>query len=368
MTQLPTPTPSPDFIDRYGRKVTYLRVSITERCNFRCVYCMPAEGIGPIASQEYLSYDEIAELVTIFAAQGVTSVRITGGEPLVRAGVPKLVAKLRAIKGIERIAMTTNGFLLDRYAQDLKDAGLDALNISLDTLDAARFKEITRVGDLERVLKGIDAAQKAGIESIKLNAVIVAGFNEDEMLELVEFAIARQMIMRFIEFMPIGDTVWANDLTQSKNASGTKAPGEPGESKLGYCVPAKTMRAEIAKQYKLEADPKRYGTGPARYWRLHGPNTPPEGQAFGIIAAVTECFCDLCNRVRLTAKGGLRACLADDEEINLRAPLRTHANPILRRAEIEERVHEALFGKKERHAFDIEGGSVTLKNMTAIGG
>ncbi|AWV89906.1 GTP 3',8-cyclase MoaA [Bradymonas sediminis] len=356
----------PDFKDRYGRKVTYLRVSITERCNFRCVYCMPAEGIGQIASKEYLSYDEIAELVEIFAAQGVTSVRITGGEPLVRADVPDLVAKLRAIDGIERIAMTTNGFLLDRYAQALKDAGLDSLNISLDTLDPERFKRITRVGDLDRVLQGIDAAQKAGFKSVKLNAVIVAGFNEDEMLDLVRFATERAMIMRFIEFMPIGDTVWANDLIGSDGAP--QLPPGAGRSNLGYCVPAKTMRAEIAKHYRLEVDPKRYGTGPARYWRLHGPDTPPEGQAFGIIAAVTECFCDLCNRVRLTASGGLRACLADDDEINLRAPLRTHSDPVLRRAEIEERVHEALFGKKERHAFDIEGGSVTTKNMTSIGG
>jgi len=356
-----TRTEPADFVDRYGRKITYLRVSITERCNFRCVYCMPAEGIGHIASREYLSYDEIAELVTIFAAQGVTSVRITGGEPLVRANVAELVAKIRAIRGIERIAMTTNGFLLDRYAQDLKDAGLDSLNISLDTLDAARFTEITRVGELGRVLKGIDAAQKAGFKSIKLNAVIVAGFNEDEMLSLVQFATERGVIMRFIEFMPIGDTVWANDLSTSKDA-----PIRQG--KLGYCVPAKTMRAEIGKHYRLEADPKRYGNGPARYWRLHGPNTPPEGQAFGIIAAVTECFCDQCNRVRLTARGGLRACLADDDEIDLRAPLRTHADPVARREDIEARVHEALFGKKERHAFDIEGGSVTTKNMTAIGG
>lgn len=361
-----TQPPAPQFSDRYGRQVTYLRVSITERCNFRCVYCMPAEGIGHIASKEYLSYDEITELVAIFAAQGVTCVRITGGEPLVRADVPDLVKKIRAVDGIERIAMTTNGFLLRRYAQALKDAGLDSLNISLDTLDAGRFKEITRVGDLQRVLEGIEAAKQAGFESVKLNAVIVAGFNEDEMLDLVEFATARDMIMRFIEFMPIGDTVWANKLTQSQNASGTNP--DSADSKLGYCVPAKKMRAELSKHYRLEVDPKRYGTGPARYWRLHGPNTPPEGHPFGIIAAVTECFCDQCNRVRLTASGGLRACLADDDEIDLRAPLRTHANPILRRAEIEERVHEALFGKKERHAFDINGDSVTMKNMTAIGG
>jgi cyclic pyranopterin phosphate synthase len=337
-----------NLTDRFGRKVTYLRISITDRCNFRCVYCMPADGIPHAPRDEVLSYEEVCELVEVFAAEGVNRVRITGGEPLVRADVPRLVEMLKGIDGIDKVAMTTNAFLLRRYAQELRDAGLDSLNISLDTLDPDRFKEITRVGSLERVLDGIEAAREAGFDQIKLNAVIVGGFNDDEMPDLVRFALERGLIMRFIEFMPIGDTVWA-------------------EGK-GDCVPAKKMREVIGQHWTLEADATRYGKGPARYWRLHGPDTPAEGHPFGIIAAVTECFCDACNRVRLTSQGGLRACLADDNEVDLKAPLRTIEAPKERRQAIEECIRLSLYGKKETHAFDIDGGSVTNKQMTAIGG
>lgn len=340
---------TPDKLtDRFGRKVTYLRISITDRCNFRCVYCMPAEGIPHAPRKELLTYEEITELVGVFAAEGVDRVRITGGEPLVRANVPQLVEMLKGVDGIERVALTTNAFLLQKYAQPLRDAGLDSLNISLDTLDPERFKEITRVGSLQRVLDGIEAAREAAFDSIKLNAVIVGGFNDDEMPDLVRFGIERDMIMRFIEFMPIGDTVWA-------------------EGK-GDCVPAKKMREVVSQHWNLEADQTSYGKGPARYWRLHGPGTPPEGHPFGIIAAVTECFCAACNRVRLTSLGGLRACLADDQEVDLREPLRTIDDPEQRRGIVEHRIRMALYGKKERHAFDIEGDSVTKKQMTAIGG
>jgi cyclic pyranopterin phosphate synthase len=339
---------SDKLTDRFGRKLTYMRISVTDRCNFRCVYCMPADGLPFAPREELLSYEEITELVEVFAAQGVRRVRITGGEPLVRAELPRLVAMLKEVEGIDKVAMTTNAFLLKKYAQPLKDAGLDSVNISLDTLDAARFKEITRVGSLERVLEGIEAARQADFSSIKLNAVIVGGFNDDEMPDLVRFAMERDLIMRFIEFMPIGDTVWA-------------------EGK-GDCVPARTMRETLSEHWTLEADTERYGTGPARYWRLHGADTPDEGHPFGIISAVTECFCATCNRVRLTSVGGLRACLADDQEVDLREPLRTVDDPQRRREVVEHRIQMALFGKKERHAFDIDGGSVTNKQMTSIGG
>ncbi len=341
--------PTPDKLsDRFGRTISYLRVSVTDRCNFRCVYCMPAEGIPHAPRKELLTFEEITEVVEAFAAEGVTRVRITGGEPLVRADVPRLVEMIKGVDGIERVAMTTNAFLLERHAHALKAAGLDSLNISLDTLDADRFREITRVGSLERVLGGIEAARNAGFDQIKLNAVIVGGFNDDEMPELVRFGIERDMIMRFIEFMPIGDTVWARG--------------------KGECVPAKTMRATLGEHWRLEPDPTRYGKGPARYWRLHGPDTPAEGHPFGIIAAVTECFCAGCNRVRLTSQGGLRACLADDHEVDLREVLRTIDQPQPRRQALVGRIQQALYNKKERHAFDIDGGSVTAKQMTAIGG
>jgi cyclic pyranopterin phosphate synthase len=339
--------------DRFGRKVTYLRISITDRCNFRCVYCMPAEGIPHAPRKEVLSYEEICELVEVFAAEGVTRVRITGGEPLIRADVPELVSTLKAIDGIDKVAMTTNAFLLRRHAQKLRDAGLDSLNISLDTLDPDRFKEITRVGSLERVLDGIEAAREAQFSPIKLNAVIVGGFNDDEMPDLVRFAVERDLIMRFIEFMPIGSTVWGRD--------------ENGDPR-GDCVPAKTMREVIGQHWRLEADDTTYGKGPASYWKLHGPHTPAKGAPFGIIAAVTECFCEACNRVRLTSQGGLRACLADDHEVDLRAPLRGVDDHEERRLAIEDLIRVSLYGKKERHDFDIDGGSVTTKQMTAIGG
>jgi GTP 3',8-cyclase len=341
-------TKTDTLTDRFGRQVTYLRVSITDRCNFRCVYCMPADGIAHTPKRALLSYEEITEIAEVFAAEGVRKVRLTGGEPLVRADVPTLVAMLKAVDGIEEVAMTTNAFLLERHAQALGEAGLDSINISLDTLDPQRFAEITRVGSIDRVLGGIDAAARVGFAPTKLNAVIVDGFNDDEMLDLVEFAIERDLIMRFIEFMPIGDTVWA----QGK----------------GGCVPAARMRQAIGERWELEPDQSRYGAGPARYWRLHGPGTPPEGHPFGIIAAVTECFCAACNRVRLTCKGGLRACLADDHEVDLRAPLRTITDPSERRLELEARIQRALYGKKETHAFDIDGDTVTAKQMTAIGG
>lgn len=343
------PNQTNELTDRFGRTVTYLRVSITDRCNFRCVYCMPAEGIPHARREELLSYEELREVVQVFASEGVRRVRLTGGEPLVRAEVPKLVAMLDGVDGIDEVALTTNAFLLDKHAEALAEAGLNSINISIDTLDAERFRRITRVGTLERVVRGIEAARAAGIESIKLNAVIVGGFNDDEMIDLVDFAVERDLIMRFIEFMPIGDdTVWGD-----------------GE---GECVPAARMREVVGQRWELEPEQKKYGAGPARYWRLHGPGTPPEGHPFGIIAAVTECFCAACNRVRLTAQGGLRACLADDQEVDLRAPLRTIADPDERRRAVEERIRLALYGKKEKHAFDIDGDGVTAKSMTAIGG
>lgn len=350
MTQ-PLETSAQALEDRYQRRVDYLRVSVTDRCNFRCRYCMPEEGDPFAAQAELLTVDEIVRLVEVFAARGVKKVRITGGEPLVRRDVPELVARLKAVPGIAQVALTTNAFLLARQAEQLKAAGLDSVNISLDSLDRERFERLARVDGLARVLAGIDAAKAAGIASIKLNAVIIRGFNDDEILELVRFAIERGVLMRFIEFMPIGqDTLWS-------------------EQGLNTCVPAAELRQVLRARYALEPEQARYGAGPARYWRLSGPGIS-EGShvSVGIISAVTECFCADCNRMRLTSQGGLRGCLADDHEIDLREIIRSDLpQPHMERA-LALAIGRALGDKKERHSFDLSRPGVTFKAMNAIGG
>lgn len=338
---------SADLVDRFGRHVTYLRVSVTDRCNFRCVYCMPAHGIPHAPRPELLTYHEITDLVTMFARRGVRRVRLTGGEPLVRAELWTLVAMLKQVEGIDEVVMTTNAHLLARYAGRLREAGLDGLNISFDSTRADVFRRLSRVGELDKVTAGIRAAREAGFEQLKLNAVIVAGENDDELCELVRFATDEGATMRFIEFMPIGqETGW-----------GRRA-----------CFTAKMMREQLRQRWTVEPLPVRRGVGPARYYQLHGAGLPPAGAKVGIISAVTECFCADCNRVRLTPQGGLRACLADDREVSLRdamrlAPTREEG---LRAAEIL--LEKALFGKLESHAFDLDGDAVTHKAMTAIGG
>lgn len=334
------------FVDRFGRRVTYLRISVTDRCNFRCVYCMPEEGIEHVPRPELLTYDEIVTIATVFARHGVRRIRLTGGEPLVRAELGLLIEKLKSIDGIERVAMTSNAFLLGRHVEALREAGLDSVNISLDSLDPETFEKMTRIGDLQRVLDGIDAAIDAGFE-VKLNAVVVRGKNDHEVADLVEYAAQRGAIMRFIEFMPIGgDTDWG------ENA----------------CVPAQEIRDRLGERWEMIPDPSRYGTGPARYWRVHGPQTPSTGWPFGIISAVTECFCADCNRMRITPQGGLRACLADDREVNLRDALRLAPSPEQGNEAVEALIRESLFGKRETHDFDIDGDAVTDKRMHSIGG
>ncbi len=333
------------FADRFGRAVTYLRVSVTDRCNFRCVYCMPEHGIEHVPRPELLSFAEIADVVGIFARHGVHRVRLTGGEPLVRADLPELVSMLAGVDGIDEVVMTTNAYLLGRYAVALHDAGLTGLNISFDSVDATTFTRLTRIGDMQRVIDGIRAAREAGFERIKLNAVVIRGQNEHELVDLVRFAAAEGAIMRFIEFMPIG--------------------GEMGWGREA-CVTARQMRETLSAIWELTPDPRAYGTGPARYWRATGEGLPPQGATFGIIGAVTECFCADCNRVRITPQGGLRACLADDHEVTLRDAMRLAPTREAGLLAAERLIRAALFGKKESHAFDVD--TITQTAMTAIGG
>lgn len=337
--------------DRHGRHIDYVRISVTERCNFRCVYCMPAQG-DPFARQpELLTNPEIISVANVLVEGGVKKIRITGGEPLIRSEVPELIEHLHQLEGLEHVALTTNAFLLPKYAVQLADVGLNSINISLDTLQPARFKEITRVGSLERVLEGLKAAQAAGIRDIKLNAVIIRGFNDDELHQLVAFAAKHDVIMRFIEFMPIGtQTIWGN-------------------SGMAPCVSAREMREHLSSIWSLTPLKTRFGSGPARYWQIDGDGLPKDGARVGIISAVTECFCGDCNRLRLTARGGLRACLADDGEVDLREIVRASDSTLAPLSvRLRAGIEQALAAKKERHQFDLHAPGVTSKAMNAIGG
>jgi cyclic pyranopterin phosphate synthase len=306
---------------------------------------MPAEGVALGPSEALLSFEEMARLVRVLARHGVRRVRLTGGEPLVRRELPSLVAMLREVEGIEEVVMTTNGFLLPRYARALAAAGLTGVTVSLDSLRPERFAQLTRRGELGGVLAGIEAAQEAGLGPVKLNAVVIRGFNDDELIELVSWSLSRGCVMRLIEVMPIGEeTIW-------------------GDLPRGGCVPQAELLAILGAFWRLRPEGVRAGAGPARYWSLEGAGAP-EGAKVGIISAVTECFCAGCNRVRLTPQGGLRACLADDREVGLRELLRAGADDEALAAAIQG----ALWGKRATHSFDIEGGAVTWKQMVSIGG
>ena len=326
--------------DDFGRAINYLRVSVTDRCNLRCVYCMPAEGIDKQAHGEILRYEEIALVVRAAAELGVRKVRLTGGEPLARLGLPDLVRMLAAIPGIDDLSMTTNGTLLARHAQAMARAGLRRVNISLDTLRPERFEQITRFGRLDDVWAGIAAAQAAGLTPIKLNMVVVRGLNDDEVVDFARHTISDGWHVRFIELMPIGANVdWAGD----------------------GAVPIREVQSRIAAALgpleAAQADSPT-GNGPARYYRLPGATG-----TVGFIAAMSEHFCHACNRLRLTADGRLRPCLMSDEELDLRPALRAGADL----GTVKEMLLQAIRRKPERHRLD-EAQPPQGRTMSEIGG
>lgn len=360
------PSPSSDapepLVDGFGRRVTYLRLSVTDRCNFQCKYCMPGEGIEHAARPEQLTFDEIEHIVRLFARRGVRKVRLTGGEPLLRPNIEQLVERLVAIDTLDHVAMTTNAFLLDRHIDALERAGLTSINISLDTLDPEAFESMTQTGSLDRVVSGIRAAADTSMSPVKLNTVVIRGFNDDELPSLVKFAADLELPIRFIEFMPIGqNTIWSDDDESTNSDAEAASPAQK-------CLPAEGIRDRLRREWSMTSDDGDYGAGPASYWRVHGDDLPDAGHPIGVIGAVTECFCSDCNRLRLTATGGLRACLADDRETSLRAPLRTQADPATADAELLERVRHALGEKRQSHDFSLEGGGVTETAMTSLGG
>ncbi|HVZ86158.1 MAG TPA: GTP 3',8-cyclase MoaA [Polyangia bacterium] len=332
------------LIDPQARVVDYLRVSVIDRCNYRCTYCVPAEGAERRARDELLAFEEIAALVRVFAGLGVRRVRLTGGEPTVRPGLPALVGLLRAIPGLDEIALSTNGHLLDRWAAPLRAAGVDRLNVSLDSLDPRTFRALTGGGDLARVLAGLEAAAEAGFRAIKINTVAIKGVNDGEVAAICGFAWARGFVPRFIEEMPM-------------------AAGRTYHA--GSCLSAAEIRAAVAAidpsgQVVEDDGGAARGGGPARYFRLTGAGP---ARRFGIISPMTEHFCASCNRLRLSATGGLHACLGHDDAVDLRAPLRTGDPAAVRAA-----IRQALAGKRPGHTFDLIGIGGPRKAMVQIGG
>jgi GTP 3',8-cyclase len=349
----------PPLVDPQARVVDYLRVSVTDRCNYRCVYCVPPEGVARASRSGVLDLDEIAALVRVFVDLGVRRVRLTGGEPTVRRDLPSVVRALRAIPDLRDISLTTNGHLLAQLAAPLLDAGLDRLNVSLDSLDAERFRRITGGGELARVLAGLEEAARLGFRSIKLNTVAIAGFNDDELGGLVQFAWQRGFVPRFIEEMPMA-------------GGGTHRPGalltaEEIRRRIAALVPGGGVVPDSGEPSSAEiADLRHLGAGPARYFRVLArgedrARTAP--RRFGIISPMTEHFCASCNRVRLSATGALHPCLGYDDAVDLRAPLRA-GGP----GAVASEIRRALARKRDGHVFNLVGLGGPRKAMVQIGG
>jgi GTP 3',8-cyclase len=335
---------SDPLVDRFARRVRYLRVSITDRCNYECSYCVPEQGVTHGTRADVLTFEEIERIVGVFAGLGVRRVRLTGGEPTVRQGVVALVARLRLVAGIDELVMTSNGHRLPELAEPLAAAGLTGVNVSLDTLDPNRFTALTARGDLSRVIAGIDAARAVGLD-VKLNAVMLAGVNDGELAELVGFAWERGLTLRFIEHMPLS----SGALFQPRQA-----------------VSAATIRSAVTARYgQLQTSPReRNHAGPARYWCL----VDRPDREFGIISAMTEHFCDACNRVRITADGQLHACLGHDDAVSLRDIVRSGGDAKSIDAALRRAIAWSMAGKRAGHEFQSSGAGGPRKHMISMGG
>jgi GTP 3',8-cyclase len=282
--------------DSFHRPINYVRVSVTDRCNFRCVYCMPEEGVKSLGHSSILTYEELYQIIKAGAELGISRVRITGGEPLVRLGIVDFIRMIASIPEITDISMTTNGMNLPKYAAQLKEAGLNRVNVSLDTLKPEKFKQICRGGDLATVLEGIETARKVGLVPVKINMVVMSGVNDDEILDFARKTIVDGWNVRFIELMPYA--------------------GQDGKTPGG--LSAKEIKMRLDPLGKMEATHTTRGNGPAKYYRF-----PEATGTIGFITALSEHFCFSCNRLRLTADGKLRPCLMSETMIDLREPLRS---------------------------------------------
>jgi len=326
------------LVDGWGREIKSLRVSVTDKCNFRCRYCMPAEGLEWLGRDEILSFEEIARIVRVLAAMGVSEIRLTGGEPLARRDLPVLVSMLAETPGVEDLSLTTNGVLLDRYAAPLVEAGLRRLNVSLDSLSHVRFAEITRRDALDRVLAGLEAAERhPELRPIKVNCVAIRGFTEEEVPALAELARRKPYVIRFIEFMPLdAEERWAGD--------DVLTGGE--------------IRALIEEHWPLEEIAAKTSSTARRFRFADGAGE------IGFVNPVSEPFCSSCDRIRLTADGQLRTCLFSQREWDLKAPIRDGAGD----KELGELVRWAVRHKELKHRINDEGFVRASRSMSQIGG
>ncbi|MCE8031981.1 GTP 3',8-cyclase MoaA [Billgrantia tianxiuensis] len=327
-----------ELIDGFGRQVRYVRISVTDRCDFRCVYCM-SEEMTFLPRAQILTLEELGMVARAFVEMGVEKIRLTGGEPLVRRGIDQLIEQTSVLPGLRDLAMTTNGAGLVKHARRLREAGLNRLNISLDTLDPQRFRQLTRTGDLERVLDGLRAAREAGFERIKLNAVILKGRNDDEVLDLVEFARSEGVDLSFIEEMPLGDV---SDHSRAET----------------FCS-SDEVKAIIECRHALI--PTTESTlGPSRYFRMTDSDS-----RIGFISPHSHNFCASCNRVRVTAEGRLLLCLGNEHSVDLRAVLRQHPGDL---DALKQAIVAALPLKPERHHFTTDGDVQIVRFMNMTGG
>ncbi len=328
------------LIDSHSRKINYLRISITDRCNLRCLYCMPEEGVTLAPPASILRYEEILRVARIAVSHGVSSIRVTGGEPLVRKGIVEFIRDLAAIKGLKDISLTTNGVSLAEFAEPLKKAGLSRVNVSLDSLKKDRFAGITRADQLERVLLGLEEAERAGLTPVKINMVVIKGFNDDEILDFARLTRKKPYHVRFIEYMPFNtEEGWDRD----------------------KCLGADEIKKIIEKTEGPldEAGLRGHGAGPARRFKFRG--APGE---LGFISPVTRHFCGECNRLRLTADGKIRPCLFSDAEIDLKTALRDGSPD----KTIEDLLFRAVAEKPEGHQINENIFKRCARTMSLIGG
>ncbi|WP_293267922.1 GTP 3',8-cyclase MoaA [Neptunomonas sp.] len=329
---------SEQLIDKFGREITYLRMSVTDRCDFRCVYCM-SENMTFLPREQVLSLEEIHTIAKAFTELGISKIRFTGGEPLVRRDVIKLFKDVGALPGLKDFCLTTNGSQLPRYAQQLKDAGLTRINISLDSLQETRFKALTRIGNLHQVIDGIDAACRVGFKGIKLNAVVLQGRNDDEVVDLVQFAREKKIDLSFIEEMPLG-VIAEHDRAETYFSS-------------------EQVKALITEQYPLLPTTENSG-GPAKYWRMGDSDS-----RIGFISPHSNNFCGDCNRVRVTAEGLLLLCLGNEHSVDLKAILRRYPGDTER---LKDAIRNAIGHKPEEHRFTSDGDVQIVRFMNMTGG
>ncbi|MDR0499850.1 MAG: GTP 3',8-cyclase MoaA [Coriobacteriales bacterium] len=332
--------------DQHGRKIDYLRISVTDRCNLRCLYCMPEEGVAWKSHDDMLSFEEITRIVRVAATEGFSRIRLTGGEPLVRLGIIDLIREIACTPGIESVAMTTNGILLPKMAMELRSAGLSRVNISLDTLDPKQFAHITRWGNINDVFAGIDAALKMGFNPVKVNAVVVRSLNQD-LLSFAKLSLDRPLHVRFIEYMPVG-------APEGEAGLGWSAADTIPNEELIMLINEQAVSAGLGELKPVDSTKSVTGWGPARYYQFDN-----AAGSIGFISALSRHFCSECNRLRLTAEGKLRPCLFNDDEYDLKKALRTGGDEAAR-----DCLREALGSKPDEH----HGQIGTERLMSQIGG